>query len=200
MNTNTNQLPPIINKGTGAGGAKTNENGLKFEDKIDNQSRLLTAGFIKKKIPGCSGKYGYYLEKVDGPDKSIVFLQKGGLQAYFKVVLGKEMCRQPDEAYLFRNGSQYTLKILEKKNQNVNGSVDTKLLAGQGFIEEYQECLDSNFTVRYAFCISEFLQKAYVSDELKYRILRKINQRHGITVLFGDDEAYWTTLDAWLYS
>ena len=36
----------IINKGTGAGGVKTNYNGKKFEEKTNNQLRLLENGYI----------------------------------------------------------------------------------------------------------------------------------------------------------
>jgi len=37
----------IINKGTGAGGASTNFYGKKFEDKTNNETRLLNIGFSK---------------------------------------------------------------------------------------------------------------------------------------------------------
>ena len=110
------------------------------------------------------------------------------------------MCRNPDEAYLFRNGTSYTLKVLEKKNQNTAGSVDTKLLAGPGFIEEYQILLGEAFTVKYAFCISAFLKRDYISDTVKYKALRTINERHGIKVLYGDDANYYDTLDTWISS
>jgi hypothetical protein len=110
------------------------------------------------------------------------------------------MCRAPDEAYLIKNGDNYTLKILEKKNQNTAGSVDTKLLAGRGFIDEYEFLLGDNFTVRYAFCISEFLKKHYIADCVKAKALRHINEKYGIVVLFGDDANYYEKLDAWISS
>jgi hypothetical protein len=190
----------IQNKGTGAGGANTNLNGKTFETKTENESRLLSNGFVRKNIPGCNTKYGFYLVKEVSPTQSITYVTQGGLKAYFKHFHNKEMCRSPDEAYLFRNGDTYTLKILEKKNQNTAGSVDTKLLAGKGFIDEYEFLLGENFTVRYAFCISEFLKKDYISDCVKGRALRHINQKYGIAVLFGDDGNYYETLDAWISS
>ena len=185
----------VTNRGTGAGGSKTNENGKTFERKTDNESRLLLNGFTKKKIPGAKSKYGYYLENADN---TCVYMTQGGLKAYFRHFFKKDMFRSPDEAYLFRTADSYVLKILEKKNQNVEGSVDTKLLAGPGFIEEYQECLGPDFKIVYAFCISAFLKKDYTSETLKYRILRKINEKHGISVLFGDDETYYSSLDIWI--
>ena len=193
-------MTDIINRGTGAGGANTNVNGKSFEEKTSNEQRLLSTGFIKKNIPGYKGKNAYYLVKEMSPTESITYLTQGGLKAYFEHFFKKEMCRQPDEAYLFRNGTTYTLKVLEKKNQNTAGSVDTKLLAGPGFIEEYQILLGDAFTVHYAFCISAFLKKDYVSDTVKYKALRTINERHGIKVLYGDDADYYETLDAWINS
>lgn len=193
-------MTSIQNKGTGAGGAKTNVNGKSFEEKTNNESRLLSNGFVRTPIPGCSGKYGFYLVKEISPSESITYLTQGGLKAYFAHFFKKEMCRSPDEAYLFRNGDTYTLKILEKKNQNTAGSVDTKLLAGKGFIDEYKFLLGEQFTVRYAFCISAFLKKEYIANCPKSQALRHINQTYGITVLFGDDANYFETLDAWINS
>ena len=190
----------IENRGTGAGGANTNINGKSFEKKTENETRLLSHGFIRKNIPGNKSKYGYYLVKEINPTESITYLTQGGLKAYFEYFLKKEMCRSPDEAYLFRNGDTYILKILEKKNQNTPGSVDTKLLAGQGFIDEYEFLLGDNFKVKYAFCISEFLKKEYIADCVKSKALRHINKKYGIPILFGDDPDYYERLDAWINS
>ena len=187
----------IINKGTGAGGANTNVTGKSFEQKTENETRLLEAGFTRKPIPGYEKTiYGYYLIKETSPTESVVYLTQGGLKAYFGHFFKKELYRHPDEAYLFRNGDQYTLKILEKKNQNVSGSVDTKLLAGPGFIKVYEKELGEGFSVKYAFCISSFMKKNYVSK--KNDSLREVNEECGIAVLFGDDPDYYETLDAWI--
>lgn len=209
---NPEQSNPI-NKGTGAGGSNTNVNGKSFEMKTSNEPRLLDSGFVRKNIPGVGYKIknGFYYEKQMTPTTTVVYLTQGGLKAYFKHFLGKEMCRCPDEAYLFKHGcdggASYTLKILEKKNQNTSGSVDTKLLAGKGFIDEYIYCLGGDgdggsetvFTVEYAFCINEFLKKDYIADTKKSEALRFIHKKDGISVLFGDDTDYFDTLDAWLF-
>lgn len=211
---NQEQSNPI-NKGTGAGGSNTNVNGKSFEMKTTNEPRLLDSGFVRKNIPGVGDKIknGFYYEKQITPTTTVVYLTQGGLKAYFKHFFGKEMCRCPDEAYLFQQkdgdgGASYTLKILEKKNQNTSGSVDTKLLAGKGFIDEYIYCLGGDghgdghgapFTVEYAFCINEFLKKDYIADTKKSEALRFIHKKDGISVLFGDDTDYFDTLDAWLF-
>uniref|UniRef100_A0A6C0AJ73 Uncharacterized protein n=1 Tax=viral metagenome TaxID=1070528 RepID=A0A6C0AJ73_9ZZZZ len=191
------------NKGTGAGGSKTNENGKPFEKKTSNEERLLSQGYVRKFIPGCNpkNKSSSYFEKEISPTESVVYLTQQGLKAYFAYFLNnKDMFRCPDEAYLFKHGDRYNLKILEKKNQNVAGSVDTKLLAGIGFVEEYKFLLGENFSVQYAFCISEFLKKDYISESQKSKALRHMNEKYGIVVLFGDDDNYYETLDAWISS
>jgi hypothetical protein len=206
------------NKGTGAGGSNTNINGKSFEMKTSNEPRLLESGFVRKNIPGASNKSksGFYLVKEMSPTTTVVYFTQGGLMAYFKHFFGKEMCRCPDEAYLFKHGcddgASYTLKILEKKNQNTDGSVDTKLLAGKAFIDEYTYCLtgdddggdgggggETAFTVEYAFCINEFLKKDYIADTVKSKAIRFIHKKDRISVLFGDDTDYFETLDAWLF-
>ena len=192
------QMSETVNRGTGAGGAKTNHNGKKFEAKTDNLPRLLEQGFTKKVIPGATGKQSVYHEKQIDADTSIVYMTQTALKAYFTHFFHKEMVRQPDEAYLFRTGDTYKLCILEKKNQNTTGSVDQKLGVGQYLKEEYAECLDERFTIEYAFCLSSFLKKDYISSQKKYEIMRKLHAKDHITVLFGDDENYFTTLDTWL--
>jgi len=191
--------PIVHNKGTGAGGAKTNVNGKTFESKTSNESRLLSTGYTRETIPGSKGKYDFSISK-DTPTGNIRYLTQGGLKTYFAHFHKKELCRSPDEAYLIRKGNTYTLKILEKKNQNVAGSVDTKLLAGPGFISEYKECLGEEFNVEYAFCLSSFLKTDYTADTPKARHLRKYNEKHGICVLFGEDEDYMLRLEEWIHS
>jgi hypothetical protein len=177
------------NKGTGAGGAKTNLHGKAFERSTENV-------FGEKKIIGQKKLFGnaYYMEK-----DNIVLLTQGALKKYFKHFFKKEMIRCPDEAYLIRNGDNYTLKILEKKCQNVEGSVIEKLCLGQYIKEEYQSCLDSRFTVEYAFCLNSFLKQKYLSDTIKYEFLRQYNERNHIQVFFGDDPDYYEKLDNWIH-
>lgn len=173
----------LSNKGTGAGGAKTNLHGKSFESKTENLN-----GFIQKKI----GNTCYY-EK-----DNIIFLRQGELKQYFKKVFQKELIRHPDEAYLIRQGDQYTLKILEKKNQNVEGSVIEKLGLGAFYKEEYEWCLGTQFKVEYAYCLSNFLKQKYLSNTLKFNFLREKNKRNNIEVLFGDDDDYQEKLNDWL--
>jgi hypothetical protein len=190
-------LNVIVNKGTGAGGANTNYYGKKFEDKTNNEKRLLENGY-EKIILNKKSKNGYYLFK-NFEDKKVTFVSQSGLKEYIKFKYSIELFRCPDEAYIIEyNTGRKVLKILEKKEQNVEGSVDTKLLAGPMFKEEYEEALEYNFDVEYAFCVSKFLQNKIISNEKKYIIFNKLMKKHNISILFGDDDDYFENLDTWL--
>ena len=188
-----------INKGTGAGGANTNYYGKQFEEKTNNETRLLEKGFIKYSFTKNPKKQSdYYLSKtVD--DKTIVFVLQNGLKMYMKNKYNIEMFRCPDEAYIIEYTSgRKVIKILEKKEQNVAGSVETKLWSGPSLKREYELVLGGEFEVFYGFCVSAFLKKKIISSEKKYAILITILNENNIAVLFGDDENYFEFLDVWL--
>jgi hypothetical protein len=193
-----NPQPIIVNKGTGAGGANTNYYGKKFEEKTNNQQRLLENGYTKNsftKKP--KQKYDYYLSKTFD-DKTIVFVLHNGLKIYMKKKYNIELFRCPDEAYIIEyNSGRKVVKILEKKEQNVEGTVETKLWSGPSLKREYELVLGPNFEVFYGFCVSEFLKNKLVSNEKKYTILNTIFIETNIAVLFGDDENYFETFDSW---
>jgi hypothetical protein len=183
----------IINKGKGAGGANTTFYGKKFEDKTNNQERLIEMGYVKHLKNGY-----YYLEKTF-EDKTVVFVLQDGLKKYLKNKYNIEIFRRPDEAYIieYTNGEK-VIRILEKKEQNKEGSVETKLWAGIGLKREYELVLGNEFKVVYGFCVSKFLQNRFVSSDKKFVILNQILRENDIDVLFGDDENYFATLDKWI--
>ena len=179
----------IVNKGTGAGGSNTNYYGKRFEEKTNNQQRLLDMGYTKT---------GYYWSKTF-EDKTIIFVLQNGLKIYMKKTYNIDLFRCPDEAYIIKyNCGRTVIKILEKKEQKVEGSAETKLWAGPSLKEEYEFVLGTEFEVYYGFCVSEFLKNKLVSNKPKYIILNKILKKHNIAVLFGDDENYFETLDTWI--
>jgi hypothetical protein len=106
--------------------------------------------------------------------------------------------RCPDEAYIIEyNSGRKVIKILEKKEQNVEGSVETKLWAGPSLKREYELVLGADFEVFYGFSISDYLKMKLTSNEKKYTILNAILNENNIPVLFGDDDNYFETLDKW---
>lgn len=188
----------IANKGTGAGGANTNYNGKRFETKTNNQQRLLDMGYTKIPFTKNSKKvYDYYLSKTF-EDKTIVFVLQNGLKSYMKQKYGIDLFRCPDEAYIIEYTSgRKVIKIVEKKEQNVEGSVETKLWSGPSLKREYELVLGNEFEVFYGFCVSEFLKNKLVSNEKKYTILNRILDENDIAVLFGDDADYFERFEDW---
>ena len=180
------------NRGTGAGGANTNVNGLAFEERTSNERFLRENGFEEMNIGNT-----YYLRKQIG-DKELMFFMKKGFKKYIQQTFRIDICREPDEAYLWKSGDTYTFRCVEKKNQNVAGSVDTKLLAGPGFVDYYKRALGPQFDVEYAFCVSSFLHKIVTSQ--KWRIHAEYLATHTIPVFCGDEPDYFTKLNDWIHS
>ena len=107
------------NRGTGAGGNQTNINGKNFENNTDN--------------------------KVNN-NPLVMFYTQRGLNKFLKLKYKLLHFRNPDEAYIISNiGEKPILIILEKKNQNSNGSVEDKLWAGPSFKREYELTLGHIF-------------------------------------------------------
>lgn len=192
-------LNVIINNGTGAGGANTNYYGKKFEEKTNNQTRLLDDGYIKNSFTKKPKKaYDYYLSKTF-EDKTIVFVLQNGLKMYIKNKYNIELFRCPDEAYIIEyNTGKKVIKILEKKEQNVNGSVETKLWASPSLRREYELVLGNEFEVHYCLCVNSYLQNLLVSNSKKYLVLNEILNENNIAVLFGDEYTYFILLDNWI--
>ena len=190
-----------INKGTGAGGSNTNLYGKKFEEKTNNETRLMEQGFSKIQFENKTKNkkaFDYYLLK-STEEKKINFVLQSGLKMYFKQKYNIDLFRCPDEAYIFEfNDGRKIIKILEKKEQCVEGSVETKLWSGPSLKREYELVLGDEFKVYYGFCVSSFLKKKILSNEKKYNILSQILNENNITVLFGDDEDYFIKFDEWL--
>jgi hypothetical protein len=189
----------IINKGTGAGGANTNYYGKKFEEKTNNEQRLLEMGYTKNSFTKKPKKvFDHYLSKTF-EDKTIVFVLQHGLKMYMKNKYNIDLFTLPDEAYIIEYTSgRKVIKILEKKEQNVEGSVETKLLAGHTIKRIYELALGPEFEVFYGFCVSKFLKNKLISTKPKYTLLNRALIESNIAVLFGDDENYFETFDTWL--
>jgi hypothetical protein len=191
----------VINKGVGAGGVKTNYYGKMFEEMTNNEKRLIDIGYKRDNINGkLKNRYDYYLwNKLD--DKRIIFVLQGGLKMYMKRMYDIELFRCPDEAYIieYDNGRR-VIKILEKKEQNVDGSVETKLWAGVGLKREYEMIMGDNFEIEYGYCVSNFLKNKFMSVDIKYKILKRILDENKIDVLYGEDDNYFETLDRWIYN
>ena len=134
-------------------------------------------------------------------DKTVVIVNQRGLAQCAKHKYGIcDVYRCPDEAYIIEYTSgKKVIKILEKKMQNVEGSVETKLFAGPSLKREYELMFGPEFEIQYGFCVSEFLQKKITSGTKKYNNLQKILEENNIPILFGNDANYFETLDSWIH-
>lgn len=189
-----------MNKGTGAGGANTNHNGLTFESKTSIEPKLNEYKYVLKNIKIKKRKGIYYEYKDD--NITIIYFKKNGFKLFFEKEFNIKTYRQPDEAYLIKKDDNFILKILEKKNQNVEGSIEEKLKTGAFNKREYELMLnihdDLKFNIIYTFCVSKFLQNKLESDDIKYINIRKIMKEDNIDILFGDDEDYQNKLCEWI--
>lgn len=193
-------MSKIINKGSGAGGAKTNYNGLKFEEKTSFEIKLNELKYNKKEII-INKRIGIYYEYIN-ENKNIIYFKKNGFKLYFEKMYNIITYRQPDEAFLILDNNKYYLKILEKKNQNVEGSVEEKLKTGAFNKKEYDLMLniysEYKFNISYSFCVSKFLQDKLESNNIKYINIKKIMELDNIIILYGDEEDYFDNLYKWI--
>ena len=129
-----------LNKGIGAGGKNTTINGILFECKTCIENKLLENKFNKVIInkKNKKNKYNYYFEYKNENTK-IIYLTQSGFKLYFKEYYNINIYKQPDEAFVIYSDDKFYIKILEKKNQNVEGSVEDKLKTGLFNKKEYEK-------------------------------------------------------------
>lgn len=188
----------LTNKGTGAGGKNTNYYGKQFEEKTSSENFLINNGFIRKEYPSSSTKYNYYLHKIY-EDKQVFFMLQNGLKKFAKNRYNLDLFRCPDEAYIIEfNDGRKVVNIIEKKEQNREGSVETKMWSCPSLKREYELIFGVEFSIEYSLCINEFLENKIKSNETKYNILKIIFQENKINILFGDNENYLETLRNYL--
>ena len=138
----------------------------------------------------------------------VLYLKQAGFKEYINNEFNILVYRNPDEAFIIKTKDTYYIKIIEKKNQNVNGSVEDKLKTGQFNREEYEMMFDVEevrkklgevkIKIDYSFCVSEFLAKKLESPEQKYVNIKKINQKHNINIFYGNQEDYFEKIFEWI--
>lgn len=195
----------IKNKGSGAGGHLTTKNGKNFEEITCIENVLLENNF--EKIVFNKNKYGYYFEKEEENIK-IIYLTQSGFKSYFSKYYNISIHRYPDEAFLIYNNNNLHIKILEKKNQNNNGSVEDKMKNGHFNKREYEKMISDKMEkehniktiVSYSFCINDFLQNKFTSGNHKYNIIKEIMDEDKIKIFHGEDENYYKNILEWIYT
>jgi len=171
-------LKNIFNKGPGDGGNQTNINGLSFEIKTSIEKKLLLNNFEKIII----NKYDYYFEF--NKDYKIIYLTQSGFKTFIKKEFNVDIYKNPDEAFIIYKNDNYYIKILEKKNQNVEDKLKI-----DAFNEREYEMMFNNkqFIISYALCVNNYFEEKFESKGIKYINIKKILLENNIKLFYGDD-------------
>jgi hypothetical protein len=163
-----------INQGTGGGGANTNVNGLSFEKKTDLSTEFEQIKETKDK--SCK------IIKFKNYRKRFILANKANLFKYMKNEMNTSIkkahgCKQPDECYIDK--SEKKMFIIEKKNQNVGGSVCEKIQT-PGFKKRHYNKLFPTYDVEYIYVLSTWF---FTNCEAEIEDAEEI----GIPIFNGDD-------------
>tara|TARA_Y100000590_G_scaffold464806_2_gene635193 strand:- start:3102 stop:3692 length:591 start_codon:yes stop_codon:yes gene_type:complete len=163
----------IINRGTGAGGAKTNRNGLSYEQKTDLSSNY---NIIKKQK---------YHKIIHFNNLELVCINNKQLFKYMKNKTNNSICKahgckQPDECYIDENNK--VIFIIEKKFQQTSGSVCEKLQTPDFKLWQYKRTFPE-YKIVYIYCLSDWFKKNCIA-ELEYLEFKKV------PVFWGNDLDY----------
>lgn len=174
----TYQNPIEINRGTGAGGYNTNASGLPFEKITELSSEYSSC--VKNPIGS--------IIKFKNSSNEFRAFQKNEFPKFMKSIgqTNNELdyahgCKQPDECYI-STGSNKTITIIEKKNQNRSGSVCEKVQTGPMKRWFFQKTYP-NYKINYVYTLSNWF-KHNCKAELEYL------KHQNIPVFWGDDPDY----------
>lgn len=145
----------------GKGGANTNLTGLAFEEKTSLEEALKVAGFEVEKF--VVSKEGKILGELAGQDRLYNFLKARDVD------WSKRISRKlkPDEALYSLKAKKLT--IVEKKFQNVNGSVDEKLQTSGFKLKQYRRLVDGlGIEVQYVYLLSDYFANPRYQDVLEH--------------------------------
>mgnify|MGYP006420897025 CR=1 FL=1 len=204
--TNTEELAKEIeklsicekNRGTGAGGANTYKNGLKFEEITNLKNSHIIMEDLKKT---CMTNYKHYKSKSEiikfpNSEKKFTYLTKQSFVRYMDkrnyssdYYVNNPTSKmhgtiEPDTCYL--NEIDKILFWIEIKEQKIKGSVCEKLQTAETKKEHLKKRYPE-FKIEYSFVISNIL-KDQCDGELEY--LKEKN----IPVFFGNDTDYKTKI------
>ncbi len=134
--------------------------GKQFENLTNPEEFLLNDGY-KKVILNKKYKHGYYLFK-NFDNKKIIYVSQSGLKIYIKQKYNIDLFRICGEAYIIETNKNITIKIIEKKYQEVEGSVETKLWASPSLKREYELVLGIDFDIEYIFCLNKYFKNKFL--------------------------------------
>lgn len=157
----------ITNKGHGAGGANTNLTGLSFEKESNIQFKIIDVLELSEKVLFEYKNTHYQLHCLK---KTTLFKYMKYIQEFDVNIHHAHGCKQPDECYV--EESKKILFVIEKKNQNVSGSVCEKIQTAPFKLYHYKKCFP-NYKIHYLYCLSEWFRN-HTKAELEYLTDMKI--------------------------
>lgn len=144
------------------GGARTNANGLHFEQTTDLNTALENVGYRVDN----GHIYNQNVEiGLSAPKHNIYknFLEQKKIN--YKEINSKRWL--PDEAFI--NYQNNTVYIIEKKFQNVSGSVDEKLPGCDFKKKEYEKLFNPlNYQVEFIYVFNDWFKQPKYKDILEY--------------------------------
>lgn len=162
------------NKGTGAGGANTNLNGLKFEEQTDLQTEFnVIEEHQNHKVIQFNTNNNRYITGT-----KYQFYKYMSCSVNTSPVCGNYL---PDEWYV--NEDNKIIFILEKKSQTGSGSVDEKLQTVPCKLWNYKQMFPDYVTI-YTFTLSDWFKHTKYHNEMNYLNL------NNTPVFWGSDENY----------
>ena len=171
----------MSNQGTGAGGATTNTNGLKYEDVTDvsTEYNIIRETALFKEIQFNSSD-----KKFISGRKAALFkymAENGKMDTSIQVAHG---CKQPDQWFI--NEPDKQLFIIETKFQQKPGSVCEKIQTPHFKVWQYNRRFPS-YDIVYIYCLSDWF-KDNCKAELEY-----LEHEH-IPVFWGCSDDYKSKL------
>ena len=153
-------MPRQVNRH--GGGARTNANGLHFEQTTDLNTALENVGYRVDN----GHIYNQNVEiGLSAPKHNIYknFLEPNKIN--YKEINSKRWL--PDEAFI--NYQNNTVYIIEKKFQNVSGSVDEKLPGCDFKKKEYEKLFNPlNYQVEFIYVFNDWFKQPEYKDILEY--------------------------------
>ena len=170
------KLKPIKTKGTGAGGANTNKNGLPYEELTDLHSEFT----IHTK-----NKNSFTISFNCKPEMQLIYTKQSRLFKCMKDAVDTSVnkahgCKNPDECYIDKTSK--TIIIIEKKFQQVGGSVCEKIQTPDFKVWQYERTFP-DYKIIYIYCLSSWF-KSNCKAELEYL------EYKNIPVFWGNSETY----------
>lgn len=145
----------------GKGGAKTNLTGLAFEKETSLEDALIAAGFVVERF--MVSKNGELLGELAGKTRLYKFLEERDIS--WEKRISAQL--RPDEAIYSITSKKLT--IVEKKWQQVGGSVDEKLQTSGFKLRQYRKLVEGlGIQVQYIYLLNDYFTHPRYNDVLEY--------------------------------